>query len=543
MRKILLLISFLLIFQNLSAEIVINEVMSNEPNSYTSLEWVEIYNDSIESVPLTACSLFFSNRTIALPESVTLEAGEYYIICQSLFGDINSPGFESYWGDNSGVWGDNSFEAGMQEPFDPVDGFSLLNTGSSVILTRNGLVVSGFFWSGSGLDGYSWERRLPQESTIEQSASKNGSTPGSLNSITPLPNDLSLDSVKVAVIDGEPLITFSVTNRGYNQISGAKIYLNTTARIPSLPALYQFDLPTVDVDETVLTTESVSMDGVYIDMTAYLSPDMRVENDSVTFTAVGFDYPPLIINEFVANPNTDLGTEWVEIKNISGSSVDLKNWRLGDSFNDYLIAGSSVLLSAGEYIILTPSSADFVSYYSDFNEALIEMPSWPALNNDADEVRLFDSLGIVADLFEYSETYDDNFSWSRSETIGRENFWGKSLDTGGTPGYKNTLYSENIGSGLSVELESDYLSPDGDGFEETALITVITPQADSYNMKIYDRYGRKVKTFFDESDFIPIETVWDGLDDDGKRLPIGVYIIFVEAVGVESRKVPIVIAR
>jgi hypothetical protein len=35
----------------------------------------------------------------------------------------------------------------------------------------------------------------------------------------------------------------------------------------------------------------------------------------------------------------------------------------------------------------------------------------------------------------------------------------------------------------------------------------------------------------------------DGRSDGGNRLPIGIYILFFEAVGVESLKEPIVIAR
>ena len=91
-----------IIVQSTQAEIVINEAMVNEPGGTTSLEWIELYNDG--QFKLTrAYRLVIGSDTIGLPD--TLAEREYFIICRRLF----NGGFESEWGNGSGVWGDNEY--------------------------------------------------------------------------------------------------------------------------------------------------------------------------------------------------------------------------------------------------------------------------------------------------------------------------------------------------------------------------------------------------------------------------------------------------
>jgi flagellar hook assembly protein FlgD len=52
-----------------------------------------------------------------------------------------------------------------------------------------------------------------------------------------------------------------------------------------------------------------------------------------------------------------------------------------------------------------------------------------------------------------------------------------------------------------------------------------------------------VKTFLDGQSSLQAEFAWDGKSDDGKQQPIGIYIVYFEAVGVESTKTTVVIAR
>ena len=100
-----------------------------------------------------------------------------------------------------------------------------------------------------------------------------------------------------------------------------------------------------------------------------------------------------------------------------------------------------------------------------------------------------------------------------------------------------------VGSSVNVELSSSYISPDGDGFEDVVDIIIEGPEAEYYTARIYDRQGRLVKWLCVKERYLPPPMNWDGLSDAGKRLPIGMYIIYVEAAGVGAVKKPIVVAR
>ena len=56
---------------------------------------------------------------------------------------------------------------------------------------------------------------------------------------------------------------------------------------------------------------------------------------------------PVLINEFTAK-----GTEWVELYNPTGASVDLTGWKLSDGEGDDLLSGS---IAAGGYIVQNTS--------------------------------------------------------------------------------------------------------------------------------------------------------------------------------------------
>ena len=121
--------------------------------------------------------------------------------------------------------------------------------------------------------------------------------------------------------------------------------------------------------------------------------------------------------------------------------------------------------------------------------------------------------------------------------------WGRSTEPGGTPGEMNLVRFLQDASALSITVTPRIIRPDGDGIDNEALIVVTAPAAPSYTIRLYDRRGRSVRTFEDRSPDLASEYRWDGRSDGGRRLPLGIYILYVEATGVESRKQTIVIGR
>ncbi|MCP4685587.1 MAG: hypothetical protein GY867_09070, partial [bacterium] len=151
-----------------------------------------------------------------------------------------------------------------------------------------------------------------------------------------------------------------------------------------------------------------------------------------------------------------------------------------------------------------------------------------------------------ADRFSYSEIFEDNHTWARAESGDRAGDWGRSYDAGGTPGETNRVqFATDDKSGLGIEVNPRVISPDGDGRDDEAVLLLSRPEADSYTLKIYDKMGRLVKTFEDDlvASHYTDEYTWDGTNSSHERLPIGIYIIYFEASGIESLKTTVVIAR
>jgi hypothetical protein len=528
------------------AGLVINEVLANEPIGYVTLEWIEIYNDSSTAVSVVSYQLKVGDKWIALPDDVWLDAGEYYIICRKLVSDASSPGFEGLWGDSSGVWGDTPEENRLQTPFTAK--IVLANKNGTVELYNpSGLLISELTWSEPGEDGFSWERVSPQSLGIVQSVDPNGSTPGFINSHTPVSNDLALEEISVTPDNGETSITFVVTNRGLNTVWNALLILsrdlgdNAGGFVDTIDAI---DVTEIKPGSTFVKARRYFFDGVYVNLRASLSDDDRTRNNRLDFIATGADFPPIILSELLANPEEPLETEWVEIKNRLNQPLDIIGWQLGDSLVLHTISDTPVIIDPNEYAVLAKDSPAFLDFYHHFNKRCLQPDLWPLLNNDHDVIRLVDSFRFEADRFTYTRVFNDNYTWSRGEEAGYENDWGRSERVGGSPGEPNSVLYEPTGSDIAVTIEPNVFSPDGDGSEDVVVITVEEAPAESeVVMKIYDRQGRTVRTLIDSETLLRTSYTWDGRSDGGRRLPIGIYILYLEAAGSKSVKKPIVIAR
>ncbi|MEE8577527.1 MAG: hypothetical protein V3T31_09760, partial [candidate division Zixibacteria bacterium] len=207
----------LLMTSSVMGRLRINEVMVNEPGSATSLEFFELFNDAATDASLAFYQVRLNGNVIDIPVA-SVSGDDYLIVCK------DATAFEAQYGDGSGLWGDGN-EAG-----------TLVETSTSFQLSNNapGLVevdfvlqgkIDSLTWTSSGVDGVSWERNTVADRSISASVSRTGSTPGFINSVTPIGDDLSLESVHVADSETGSLISLTVRNRGVTTISGHTITL------------------------------------------------------------------------------------------------------------------------------------------------------------------------------------------------------------------------------------------------------------------------------------------------------------------------------
>jgi len=99
-----------------------------------------------------------------------------------------------------------------------------------------------------------------------------------------------------------------------------------------------------------------------------------------------------------------------------------------------------------------------------------------------------------------------------------------------TPTYKNSQYSDINNSGSEITIDPSEFSPDGDGYHDNLIISYKFDKAGYFgSITIYDLSGREIKKLVN-NDLLGTEGfyTWDGLDNNGSRAPIGVYIIYIE---------------
>lgn len=520
---------------NAKAELIVNEVMSNEPGGTTSLEWIELLNTNIaDSFSLVFYSLDADGTTLPF-QSETVRGDPFIVICQNLVS------FESYWGDNSGSWGDDSTE--NYPLFEKATNFTLTNSGGQVNLYYLGNLISSLSWVKSGNDGVSWERFSADSAEVFPSDDPTGSTPGRTNSKTPLPFDLALLSAKALLTDsGYTDLEFIIANVGLDIVTEDSLFLYIDPEKDTIVSqgdlIAKTQISDLNPGDTTIIVLNFEFDQYYIDLLVQLLPDDRTGNNLQLFTASGKDYPPIILSEFLADPTSSSTNEWIELKNRSDRDLDITDWYLEKNDVLYPIASAGYTMQSGEYLILCRDSLEFVDFYNFIDFTIIEPAGWPTLNNNGGLITLIDNFGLVADSFGYDSTFGDNYTWGRGEVLGYTNSWGRSTNPGGTPGAENIINYPASASQIKITVSQNPFSPSS---SNEMIIGFILP-AGTFNMKLYDVEGRIVKTFMDNHYAYDGSIVWDGTSDGGRRLPVGIYILFAEVIDKGHYKQTIVIA-
>lgn len=167
-----------------SGEVVLSEILSNEPGNRVLLEWLEIYNNNPFAVDLGDYVFLEGEDSLSLPEGSLVPAYSYAVLCRRLQPVSDSDCFEYHWGDSSGVWGDSPSED--YKAFEV--GITLTNdSGEVYLLGGEGQVVDYYSWSQPSDDGRSMERDDINDplSLWHPCYDPAGSTPGRANSQRP----------------------------------------------------------------------------------------------------------------------------------------------------------------------------------------------------------------------------------------------------------------------------------------------------------------------------------------------------------------------
>jgi hypothetical protein len=161
----------------------------------------------------------------------------------------------------------------------------------------------------------------------------------------------------------------------------------------------------------------------------------------------------VVIDELLPDPSPPVqlpNAEFIELKNVSTTAFNIRNWKLSDGSTTATIS-TSFTLKPDSFVIVCPNSA--ATLFAPFG-ATIGVSNFPSLNNDADVIALYASDGTLVHAVGYNTSWYQNAvksdgGWSlemidtRNPCAGINNWKASINNMGGTPGKKNAADDNN----------------------------------------------------------------------------------------------------
>jgi len=463
-------------------------------------------------------------------------------------------------------------------------GWEALNNGGDVVFLRHApsatvLDSVPYAPSWGGRDGHSLERIDPAApsnaaSNFASSAAPAGATPGMRNSrynpdnAAPVPVFAEQTSERqVEVTFSEALRPASVTPNAFSlstpRVQSARLARDTVvtlslSRPPSGPAV-----AVSGVQDRVGNTQTGAEQPL-----AY-----RPEDGDIVVNEILFDPRA---DDFDNRPNQ---VEYVELRNRTDRPRSLRGLYTTDRPNEQNVAdtvrvGRRQTLSAHGYAVMAAAPAG--ARNAEASQLTAAFPQAPlaadsvaflpvdarrlGLGNDGDLVRLHRADDTLIAEVSYSPDWHapgleapKGTALERISAAGNpespDNWTSSTAPAGGTPGRQNavTLGPPPEASQVGLVIEPSPFSVERDGATRIRYTLDTVPSL--VRARIFDARGRKVRTLEDARLAGRTgELVWNGRDDSGNRVRIGVYVVLFEAVqtddGTVARfKEPVVVAR
>ncbi len=559
------------------SQVAINEVMSNAPGRESGsgspgdrMEFIELFNRfEQEAVDLDGWSISDGDAddfirewerspgdsigsVIVMSGTTILRPGHFALVLDPEYFQLGEGGWYSIEESTLVVTVDNTTLGNGLSTRDPV---ILFNPMGDTVSTFGTPGWDDAFPEDPG-DGVSWERIHPagedegENWTISRDPS--GSTPGRRNSLS-IPIDISVSDSSLTIDPLDPGegdmidVTGLVINQGILESSSFEVHFfldqDHDGRIEEMDVQQ-----TVAIRDPIFPGDSLHVSGrLWLEERGYFTigiaavhPDDGDTTDNIATreVKVGDVASRVVLNEIYYDP-LDGGEEWVEIFNRSHHPLDLTGWQFSDMKSVGRLSGESVLLEKESYAVLTGDRTVLVERFPELlDRKIIEVAPFPSLGNRGDTLSFTTVDGYVSDRIEYTPQWGGRKGVSLERvnphdmTSGPSN-WGSSVDPGGsTPGEPNSIYQGIENEGASLWTTPKIFSPDGDGRDDRVVIGYLLPVPRArVKVEIYSTLGHRVKVVLDQ-----IESgsegiaVWDGRDERGSVLPVGIYVVYLEAI-------------
>lgn len=530
-------------------DVVVSEIFADPIPSVglPEAEFLEILNRSEYPVSLDGWKLMVGDNMIDFPEKIVYP-GVYYILTDD--GDLWSDYTDSLVIDISSM------------PALPNDGTTIqlydrYNSFVSGVEYSSALYETDFKQEGGwSLELVDVEKPCLLSGNWKESFGLNGGTPGTKNSVDGTIENISKpELVKIFVADSStiilqysnPMDSLSVTtSENYSIDQGNKIL-----SISTYPPFFQqvkLELENFLVDAQI-STLSIS-DEVHDCVGSTIDP--------VSFQ---FGLPrsmnagSMVINEILYESNDEV-PEFIELYNLSESALGLRNCSLAILDNSTDEYSKSVLISSeylqvlpGDYMVITADKELLQESFPDcVSQNVLELNKWLSLNNEGGTIVILNESGDRIDLAVFSPDMHFSLLFETSgvslEKVSPEksglatsNWHSAASDVNyATPTWKNSQLIEESEEVQNFYISPKELSPNNDGFNDILNIQYnFSKPGFLASIKIFSRGGFLVKDLVNnELCGTSGSFTWNGLNEDESRLPMGYYIIMLEAIHPEG---------
>jgi hypothetical protein len=439
---------------NSTGDVVINEIMyaplTGEP------EWIELFNRTNEFIPLkdwTITDIYTTPSTVKISNDISIMPKSYLIISK-----------------DSTIFSSHPF---IPSPILKLNIPPLNNDADGVILKDyTGMVIDSVKydqqWGGN--NGNSLERKSPDISSLLKdnwgtSKDIERSTPGRVNSLKEKMYDLSIVGFsfnpKYPVAGNEVSVSALIKNNGTSSANNFSVefcFRKDSSNSVQQSVSNGLFLSAGDSSNVPSSSVINNIQGRYIVTVKIIFPEDQdsLNNYLAENLEPGAAERSIIVNEIMYDPEVG-EPEWIEMKNISSETINMKNWSLSDVLTtptksiitnqDYFLAPNEIIISARDTI--------FFLFHPELS-LKTKIVSYGILGNTEDGIIIYDNRDGIIDSVIYNSSWGHKKGYSLERISPDKNSndssnWTLSLGSEkSTPGRENSV--EDIPNGKRNDL-------------------------------------------------------------------------------------------
>lgn len=523
-------------------ELLISEIMADPSPSIgmPNIEYIELFNRSLDSIPLGGIYLGDSSYLNRLTGDRQLHSHEYMIICATN-GCSQFPGKNCY-----------NFNE-MPSLNNDGDKIYLLNNDSILLdVVSYDKTYYGDEYKSNG--GYSLERT--DVNTIcsgtknwHASESAVGGTPGEANSISTSnsPHE-KFEVLHGALRNGHCIELFCNEQLQTNTLSAGRLICAAISDTLTNP---QYSYAAANA---IMFNSDQALD-------SFMVYEVRLEGIRNCFgqtidamqpipICFGFeaDTGELTINEILFNPRPG-DHDFLEIENTGQRGIDLRSLRLSKRINGecstfYQPIKSLRNIAPKEILCFSEDpQLTAANYPTNALHQIVQSVDLCTMNDDSDAIVLLNAHGRIIDEVRYNTTWHNRLledvegvsleRRSAKEPGTSENNWlsGRATDGFATPGLTNAAaYSNSSRDTLSAwSLYPKVLTPNGDGIDDQLMLQARIPtEALVVEVKILAENGQLIRSICGPQTISNQSwQIWNGLTEDYRVAPAAIYFVCI----------------